>query len=116
MPRFALNPAMIRVVLIVLFVLVSQILRFRKMSKAPKPPTSASKGSPMEALRESMRQASEQARARQGKTPAEGGVLQPIEQLQMPSKIEPESSFIPSMLLVALLACLCLMAYRYWAG
>jgi len=116
MPKFTLNPALIRVILIVLFVAVTQILGARKRANAPKPTPGTRKGSPLEVLRESMRQASDQARTGQGKGQIEGEALQISQQLQQPSTIEPESSFIPSVLLVALLACLCLMAYRYWAG
>lgn len=38
------------------------------------------------------------------------------EQLRQPPTIEPESSMVPSLLLLALVVCLCAMAYRYWAG
>jgi hypothetical protein len=116
MPKFTLNPALIRLILIVLFVVITQILGARKRANAPKPAQGTRKGSPLEVLRESMRQASDQARTGQGKGPIEGEALQLSQQLQQPSTIEPESSLIPSVLLVALFACLCLMAYRYWAG
>jgi hypothetical protein len=77
-------------------------------------------------FREAMRQRAEQTRARQSEQPVDvddvgSEVVQVGEEFreppfQQPPKIEPESSFVPSLLLLALLACLCLMAYRYWAG
>lgn len=123
MHEAAANPAWIRLALIVLFLIITQILRARKRSQAPKP--TGGKGSPLEALREAMREAAEQARAQQSgqSTNRESSEVseqfrQPpkIENIQQPPTIEPESSFIPSLLLLALLGCLVLMAYRHWAG
>jgi hypothetical protein len=113
----AFNPAMIRVVVIVLFVIISQFLRARKRSQSPKPTLSAgtAKASPLDEMREAMRQAADQARARRGQSPVDTEP-QLSQELQQPPTIEPESSFIPSLLLMALFACLCFMAYRYWAG
>jgi len=116
MPKLAINPTVIQALLVVLFVVVSQILGARKRANAPKPTQAPRTMSPMEQLRESMKQASDQARSGQGDKFVAGEALQLNEQFQQPPKIQPESSFIPSMLLLALLACLCLMAYRYWAG
>ena len=126
------SPAVIRVVLIVLFLIITQILRARKVSQAAKPAekTSMDKGSPLDALREAIRKAAEQARAQQsgevaGEEPLQERELfhqspfqQPprIESIQQAQPIQPESSLISSFLLVALLVCLFLMAYRYWAG
>jgi hypothetical protein len=125
MPRAAFNPALIRPLLIVLFLVITQILRARKMSKMPQSakPAPRSEGTGMrlgDALREAMRQRAEQARP-QSEQPlnaerAEAEPLQLDEPFQQPPKIEPESPIVPSLLLMALLACLCLMAYRYWAG
>ncbi len=114
MPKLALNPTVIQALLVVLFVVVSQILGARKRANAPKPATAPRKASPMELLRESMKQASDQARSGQGDKFVAGEAVQLGEQFEQPPKVQPESSFIPSMLLLALLACLCLMAYRYW--
>ncbi len=119
MREAALNPTLIRVLLIVLFLVITQIMRAARTSKTGKPPArpGAATGSPLsDSLREAMQQRADQARARQSERPAEGELLQMSEQVQQPPKIQPESSFIPSLLLLALLACLCLMAYRYWAG
>jgi hypothetical protein len=117
------NPALIRVVLIVLFLIITQVLRARKTSR-PVAKTSTDKVSPLAAVREAMRQAAEQARAQQSGEVADGEPPQVREQFQLPGveniqqarPIEPESSWISSFLLLALLVCLFLMAYRYWAG
>jgi hypothetical protein len=115
---------LIRVMVIALFLIITQFLRAAKTSKTSKPasPMSAGKESQVgEVLRNAMRQAAEQARARRNEPTAYGPSPQfgePFQQpqFQQPPTIEPESSFIPSFLLLALLACLCLMAYRHWAG
>lgn len=129
MHETALNPALIRVLIIALFLIMTQILRAVKTSKAPKPPARAGAGNAPqrgETLRDAMRQAAEQARARRSGQSTDGPSptfsdsfqQQPFQQpsFDQPPAIEPESSFIPSLLLLALLGCLCLMAYRYWAG
>jgi hypothetical protein len=111
------NPALIRVVLIVLFLVISQILRAAKKSSSSKPAPEAApgKGSQIgEVLREAMRQAADPTRGRQSGQ-AVNAEPQVSEQFQQPPTTEPESSFVPSLLLLALFACLCLMAYRYWA-
>ena len=118
----AINPSLIRLVLVVLFVVFFQLLRAAKMSRGsnPVPGRNAGKGSQLgEALREAMRQAAE--RERQSRSPADQDQTQSREEFrlppfQQPPAIKPESSFIPSLLLLALLGCLVLMAYRYWAG
>lgn len=128
----AFNPATIRIVVIVLFVIISQFLRAKKRSQSPAPTPSGgtAKASPLDAMREAMKQAADQARARRGPGPMGTGsvdtgsldtgsletVPQLSQELEQPSSIQPESSFIPSALLLALFACLCFMAYRYWAG
>ncbi len=130
----AFNPALIRVVLIVGFLILSQFLRMRKPAPGakPAPRNPAGKQSPLELMREAMLQAKQQ-QARQQNQPRPTGqaveefpmqvdqpqVIQDFrigEQLEQPPTIQPESSFIPTVLLLALLACLFLMAYRYWAG
>lgn len=122
----ALNPALIRALLIVLFVVITQLVRAAKMSKTAPPKPTAQAGAPKaaplgDAFREAMRQRAEQIRARQSGQPLqdEPDEAEPLSSdapFAQPPKIEPESSFVPSLLLLALLACLCLMAYRYWAG
>jgi len=72
MPKFAFNPALFRVILIVLFVVITQILAARKRANSPKPAPGMQKGSPLEVLRESMRQASDQARTGQSKGQVDG--------------------------------------------
>lgn len=125
--HISLNPALIRVVLIALFFIVPLVLRAARLSASSKPASSAGerKKSPLESLREAMLQAAEQAGTAQNGKPAEkpaGEVRAAFQQpskigdLRQPPAIGPESSFIPSLLLLALLACLFLMAYRYWAG
>jgi hypothetical protein len=118
MHKIAFNPALIRALLIVLFLVITQILRASKRSKTANPTArpAAATGSPLsDALCEARQQRADQARARQSERPADGVLLQMSEPFQQPPKIEPQSSFVPSLLLLALLVCLCLMAYRYWA-
>jgi hypothetical protein len=106
---------LIRVVVIILFFAISVIFRARKNPMPAKPATGAAKASPLDTLRVAMRQASEQNRARQ-KNPADNASpFQMQESVQQPPTIEPESSIVPSLLLFALFACLCFMAYRYFA-
>lgn len=120
----ALNPALIQALLIIVFLVITQIMRAAKRSKGAQTgaQTGVGTGSPLtDALREAMRQRAEQARARQGAPPVQEGpgeteLLQLDEEFQQPPTIQPESSIVPSLLLLALFACLCLMAYRYWAG
>jgi len=136
----AFNPALIRVLIIVGFLVLSQFLRMRTPAKTtkPAPPTPSGKQSPLELMREAMQQAKQQTQARQSGQPLDQFRRKPGptvdefpmqidqpqvtqdfrlgEQLEQPPTIQPESSFIPSVLLLALLACLFLMAYRYWAG
>ena len=133
----AFNPALIRVLLIVAFLVLSQFLRMRTPAKTTKP-APAGKQSPLELIREAMQQAKQQTQTRQSGQPLDQFRRKPGptvdefpmqidqpqvtqdfrlgEQLQQPPSIQPESTFVPSLLLLALLACLFLMAYRYWAG
>jgi hypothetical protein len=119
----AINSDLIRPILVMLFFVVALILRASEMAKRSKAAKAARgadtitrKETSFEMLREAMRQAAEQARIRRGGDPRQAEALQMGEQFQAPPTIEPESSIVPSLLLLALLACLCLMAYRYWAG
>jgi hypothetical protein len=127
-----MNPRLLRVALLVLFMIVTQI--FRVMAKS-KPAQRDRPGSPLEALKEAKRRI-EQERARQQQRPQEAELLQPGEQFdqqqfqqpqfqqqdlqqpqfQQPPTVAPESSWFPSLLLLALAVCLCLMAYRLWTG
>jgi len=88
---------------------------FRVMTKQPKPVQRDRPGLPLDALREAKRRI-EQERDRQQLRLSEPKPLQPSEQLQQPPTVAPESSWFPSLLLLALLACLCLMVYRLWTG
>jgi hypothetical protein len=125
MPFKAPNSELIRVVVIILFFAISVIFRARKKPTPAKPGAGAPSTSPLDVLRESMRQASDQARARRTQFPSTGfpsrefpsksAPLQPDQPFQQPPTIQPESSFVPSLLLLALFACLCFMAYRYFA-
>jgi hypothetical protein len=119
MHEIASNSALIRIVLIILILVVPQIVRAVLQAKKAKSAagTGVNRGTPLgDALREALRKSAEQSRMRRGEAPLEAEPLRLNEQFDQPPKIEPESSFFPSILLLALLVCLCLMAYRYWAG
>jgi hypothetical protein len=110
---------LVRFLLIVLVLVVPLLMRMAKQRRTATPPVRP-KASPLgEALREARRQPAEQARAR-GEGPSEitreAGALRMSEPMNLPPKIEPESSFFPSLLLLALLVCLGVMAYRYFTG
>ncbi len=115
------NATLIRVVLIVGFLAAMQIFRAVMTPKKSKPAagSGAGKGSRTgDLLREALRQSPGEARtprSAQPPTPERFQVSGPSPLLRQPSKIGPESSFVPSFLLLALFACLCAMAYRYWA-
>jgi hypothetical protein len=118
------NPVFIRVVVLVVFLIITQIMRV--VNKAKPPAKRDDQGSPLESLRVAIRQATEQIRAGASESRADGQSPSVDEKFQQPRfqqsefnqppATEPESSFIPSLLLLALLGCLCLMAYRHWAG
>lgn len=120
----AFNPSLIRLILVILFLLMAQLLRLRKTAKTirpmpkTKPETVVQTETVVDEFRDALKQASEKARAqRQGNVPVAG--FQPMlirDQVQQPPKVEPESPLLPSLLLIALVVCLCLMAYRYWTG
>ncbi|PSH04798.1 MAG: hypothetical protein CXZ00_05365 [Acidobacteria bacterium] len=115
-PR-APNPEIIRLLVILLFALFVLI-----RAKLARSSTTASGRTPGkapqlgDALREAMRKAAEQAEAQQYGQRFEERLPRLREQFEPPPAIKPESSFISSLLLLALLVCLCLLAYRYWAG
>jgi hypothetical protein len=117
------NPTFIRAAIIVLFLVITTFLRARQLSKTPKPVSRPGNAPSLDAVREAMRQASETAQRRRNETllreehpVPDGEPLKLNEAFKQPPTIQPESSFLPSLLLLALLVCLCLMAYRYWVG
>jgi len=117
MPARAPSSELIRVVVIIAFFLLSIIMNARKKARATKPAPGQSGGTPLDSIREAMRQASEQARARRGQPPTGAEPLplpQSFSQTQPPT-IQPESSMIPTLLLLSLLVCIALMAYRFFA-
>jgi len=116
------NSELIRVVVIILFFAISVIFRAKKKPGTTTPVKREGMGSPLEALSmakrqlsEAKRRAAEDARASRRQPPTELGPFQMQEFVQQPPTIEPESSIVPSLLLFALFACLCFMAYRYFA-
>jgi hypothetical protein len=130
-----INSDLIRPIVVMLFFVIALFLRASEMKKRAKAAkaargtddargaddTGTRKETSLAMLREAMRQAAEQARMRRGEVsgqaePRQGEALQMGESFQAPPTIEPESSIVPSLLLLALVGCLCLMAYRYWAG
>ena len=117
MPARAPSSELIRVVVIIAFFLLSIIMNARKKARATKQAPGPSAGTPLDSIREALRQAAEQARARRGEPPTGAEPLplpQSFSQSQPPT-IQPESSMIPTLLLLALLVCICLMAYRFFA-
>ena len=118
----------VRVIIIIVFAAVTMFLRATKKPtpSRPGPGAGAPPAKPLDAIREAMRQASEQqqARARQPKGPFQSSTLTPpplseslkLDSFNQPPAIKPESPVVPSLLLLALFACLCYMAYRYFAG
>jgi hypothetical protein len=115
------NSTLIRFVLIVLFLAITQIFRAVMAPRKPKPAAGGGAGNGKrtgDLLREALRQSPEQASAPRSMQPTPPERFQISERsplLQQPPKIGPESSFVPSFLLLALFVCLCAMAYRYWA-
>jgi hypothetical protein len=106
---------LIRLVVIIAFFAISFILRAAKARSNKPAPAPPARPTPLDAVREAMRKASEQARTGQSApNPTEPPQL--LESLPQPPAITPESSIVPSLLLLALLVCLGLMAYRYFAG
>lgn len=118
MHKVAFNPALFRPLLIVLFLIIMQILRAVKNSKTPKPTPrpGAAKGMPSSVTPpEVMQQKADRPPLLQKQWTAKPGLFKMTEQVQLPPKIEPESSFVPSLLLLALLVCLGILVYRYLA-
>lgn len=112
------NAELIRVVLIVLVLMITLLLRARKMPRNSKPVPGSDAGKesrPGDSPRPAPHQFSWEARAPRSDQPLSPDRFRVSEPLRQPSKIEPESSFVPSFLLLALVACLCVVAYRYWA-
>jgi hypothetical protein len=115
------NAVLIRAVLIVLFLAIMQIFRAAMTPRKPKPAAGSGAGNGSrtgDLLREALRQAPDPVGAPRNAQPPPAErfqVSEPSPQLQQPPKIGPESSFVPSFLLLALFVCLCAMAYRYWA-
>jgi uncharacterized MAPEG superfamily protein len=107
MPGKVPQPELIRVVVIVVLIAASLLVRMAKKSapakKTASPPT----------VLDALRQASAQARARR-QQPFEADPQ--LSASPQPMAIRSESSFLPSLLLIALLVCLALMAYRFFAG
>jgi len=117
----------VRIVIIIVFAAVTMFLRATKkpIPSRPAPGTGAPPAKPLDAIREAMRQASEQqARARQSKDPFQSSTLAPppmseslkLDSFNQPPAIKPESPVLPTLLLLALFACVCYMVYRYFAG
>jgi hypothetical protein len=117
----------VRIIIIIVFAAVTLFLRATKKPtpSRPAPGAGAPRTTPLDSIREAMRQASEQqARARQRQDPFQSSTLAPppvseslkLDSFNQPPSIKPESPIVPSLLLLALFACLCYMAYRYFAG
>jgi hypothetical protein len=118
MHKAALNPNLIRPLLIVLFLVIMQVLRAVKSSKTPKPAPRPGTGNGISsgtASPEAIPQKVDPPRLRKNEWTANAGLFTMSEKIQQPPKIEPESSFVPSLLLLALLVCLGIMAYQYLA-
>ncbi len=121
------GPEIVRVIIIIVFAAVTLFLRATKKAtpSRPAPGPGSPRPAPLDAIREAMRQASEQqARARQSQDPYQSPTLVPprfsepmkVDSFNQPPAIKPESPVVPSLLLLALFACLCYMFYRYFAG
>lgn len=109
------NSEIVRVVIIILFALVTLVLRAKKKPTASRPAPSPSRTTPLDTLREAMRQGAEQGRARQQQSPFSAAPPRLGDSFNQPPAIKPESPVLPSLLLFALFVCLCYMAYRYFA-
>lgn len=111
------NSELVRVVIIAAFAVFTLVLRAIK-KPTPTPPsrgTAAPRTNPMDAIREAMRQASEQARTGRPSTPFQAEPPQVRDSFPQPPAIKPESPVLPTLLLVALFVCLCYMAYLHFA-
>lgn len=111
------NSEIIRIAIIVIFAVVTLLSRFAKKTAPPRPTSSpgTSGTTPWETLRQAMRQGAEQGRPIQQPRPFQVPPPQLRDSFNQPPATQPESSFLPSLLLLALFVCLCLIAYRYFA-
>ncbi len=111
------NSEVIRVVVIAAFAVITLVLRAIKKPTPTPPPrgTGVPRANPMDAIREAMRQASDQARTGRPQSPFQSAPPQVRDSFPQPPPIKPESPVLPTLLLVALFVCLCYMAYRYFA-
>jgi hypothetical protein len=111
------NSELVRVVIIAAFALFTLVLRAIKKPTPTPPPRGAGtpRTNPMDAIREAMRQASEQARTGRPPMPFQDEPPQVRDSFPQPDAIKPESPILPTLLLVALFVCLCYMAYHYFA-
>jgi hypothetical protein len=110
------NSELVRVVIIAAFALFTLVLRAIK-KPTPTPPargTGAPRSNPVDAIREAMRQASEQARTGRPPSPFQAEPPQVRDSFPQPPAIKPESPVLPTLLLVALFVCLCYMAYLHF--
>lgn len=108
--------ALVRVVIIVLvlaYAIINSIVRANRAASKPGPARKPSLG---DLLRNTMTTPAEQARMRQSQMPAEPLAFRLNEKLNQPPSIQPESSIFPSLLLLALVVSLGLLAYRFFAG
>jgi hypothetical protein len=108
---------LIRIVVFIVVVVITLVLRVVKRKAPPQPIGKRPVPASLSTLREGMRQSAGQSGSRS--TPPEqftfGSMRSPIG-FEQPKKIEPEIPVFPSLLLIALAVCLCLIAYRYFAG
>lgn len=111
------NSELVRIVIIAAFAVFTLVLRaIQKPTPIPPPRgTGVPRSNPIDALREAMRQASDQARTGRPQTPFPSTPPQMRDSFPQPPAIKPESPVLPTLLLVALFVCLCYMAYHYFA-
>jgi hypothetical protein len=115
------NAPLIQLLLVFLFVVVTQIMRARRRSGSPKPAPESDAGKapqPGDLLREMLLKSPGRAREPRSdlSLPVERfQISEPSQEVRQPPKIGPESALFPSFLLLALFGCLCALAYRYWA-
>jgi hypothetical protein len=107
---------LIRVIVIIAFAAMSLILRAKKKPDAARSAPGRPPTTPLDTIREAMRQGAEQGRVRRQQSPFQSASPQLSDSFNQPPAIKPESPVFPSLLLLALFACLCYMAYRYFAG
>ena len=111
-----LNPELIRTLVIVAFFVFSLVMRARKkppMKGPVKPPAPARTLDLSGWLRDANRPKPGAAPLEQPRKD-EFWPMQAPEKMRVPDPIQPETPWLPTLLLLALAVCLCLMAYRYW--